>query len=440
MNENIFGTDGIRNEVGIEPFTLTSLHNLGQAIAIWALQKYGRNCSILIAHDTRVSASLVKASLKTGLLLYPLHILDAEVLPTPAVIKLMQIKGFDCGIIISASHNPYQDNGIKIIDSQTGKLSLENELKISEYYQHGKFNNDDYTSLGDSCSWPVAADLYTEEIKKHFASNFLIGKKIVLDCANGAASLIAPELFKQLGAQTIVLHNQPNGLNINKQCGALHPQSLQKAVLQYQADIGFCFDGDADRVLAVNKYGQIKNGDDLLAVLIKNPTYMKSTTLVGTIMTNHGFELHLNQNSFTLLRTNVGDKYIAEELTRHNLLLGGEPSGHIICRDYLNSGDGIFTALKLLETMQLTGNEELITFNKYPQLIINIPITKKRDLTISPIADIIETSKAQLNNGRIIIRYSGTENLLRIMIENSDYDQAQSVGSHLSKELQKELI
>lgn len=439
MVDNIFGTDGIRATMGTKPFTPELLLELGKAIAEWATKKYKKKPSILLGHDTRISCDFVKSALKSGLLLHPIQLYDGHILTSPAVSQIITIHNdFDCGIIISASHNPYQDNGIKVIDRYQGKLSLEDEMIISTIFKQ-KTITFDYAHLGTEVLWQEAEQFYSNYLYQFFGTNFLHGRKIILDCAHGAAYRLAPVLFNQFGALTTVLHNQPNGSNINSNCGALYPQSLQKAVIDNQADAGFAFDGDADRVIMVNKYGQIKDGDDILALLLNHPRYKETSHIVGTIMTNQGLECFLNKQGKNLIRTAVGDKYISANLVENNLILGGEPSGHIIARDYLSTGDGIFIALRVLETMIFLDNWTMETFDKFPQIIINVPIIHKRDLTITPFAQFITKSRNELNNGRIIVRYSGTEHLLRIMIEDNNYEHAYSVGNHLAKQLSEAL-
>ncbi len=436
--KSIFGTDGIRGAVGSEPFIVPSLLKIGNALGMWALERYGPTPTLLLAHDTRASCALVKSILKSALFTHSITVYDAGVLPSPALLALMRKHiFFDAAIMISASHNPYHDNGIKIIDAGSGKLNEYDEQLISSFIMQE--NDFHYVSLGSEKMMIDALEQYQSIIVDHFPPLFMAGKKIVLDCAHGATGALAPAIFQKLGAQVITLFNNPNGVNINKQCGALHTQALQKAVIDEHADIGFAFDGDGDRVIAVNMYGQIKNGDDLLAILLEHNLYKAAHTIVGTVMTNQGFELYLRNRNINLVRTAVGDKYIAEHLNQHNLLLGGEPSGHIILNDYLPTGDGIFTALRVMQTLMNNDNWQMSTFVKFPQIIINIPVKYKKDLALPPLSDIIETTLKQLHNGRLLVRYSGTEPLLRIMIEDDDCDHAQTVGTLLSQTLQKEI-
>lgn len=440
MNNNLFGTDGIRNKVGQEPFTQEQLQRLGSAIAIWAQTRYNTINPIgLIACDTRISCSFVKTSLLSGMLLTPIKLIDVDILPTPGVFALLhQHDMFDFGIVISASHNPYYDNGIKLIDRRTGKLTEIDEIMVSSlYYQTPLTHN--YTQFGTITPWSHAAQEYIDFISRYFKSNMLKNKTIVLDCAHGATYKTAPALFNILGAHTIVINNTPNGTNINDMCGALHLDSLQQAVKKHNAYIGFAFDGDGDRVIAVNSNGEIKNGDDILALLITHPRYVEQKTIIGTIMSNEGLADHLRIQDKHLIRTPVGDKHISAYLQRHNLLLGGEQSGHIIMNDYLPAGDGIFTALSVLEAMLETNNTECDTFTHYPQILINIPVLKKQDLNHKPYAETIANYTEQLTNGRLEVRYSGTENLLRVMVESKDTIEALSIGNQLATSLKNQL-
>ncbi|MCX5921966.1 MAG: phosphoglucosamine mutase [Candidatus Dependentiae bacterium] len=440
MKHNIFGTDGIRGLVGAEPFSITSIIKLGMAIGAWAQKTYGTTPVILLGHDTRESCSLVKAALQTGLLLHKITIYDAQVVPTPTIYQLVTKNPlFNLGIIISASHNPYHDNGIKLVDAHRGKLSLDDELKLSELFYAQDLNALNYTALGTTVMWEDAQKEYCATLAEFFPKNFLQNTTIVLDCAHGATYKVAHTIFQSFGAQVMLINHQPTGTNINQDCGALHLESLQHAVTLHHADAGFAFDGDGDRVMAVSRLGQVKNGDDILALLLTHPLYENETGVVGTVMTNQGFEVHARMHNKELLRANVGDKYVAELLEKKQMLLGGEQSGHIIVRDYLNTGDGIFTALRTLQAMIHTNNWDMETFEKFPQILINVPITVKKDLTEPHLAKIITEHEAQLHGGRVLVRYSGTELLLRIMIEDSHEETAHSVGNHLSQELIKQL-
>lgn len=441
MEKNLFGTDGIRRQVGKEPFTSHSLPQIGDALGYWAHQNFGTNAKILIGHDTRISCDFVKSALKSGILQYPVCTYDAGILPTPVAFQILKYTDhFDIGIVVSASHNPYFDNGIKLIKGKNGKISIENELYISQLFYDEQPHKQHKDFCGKDVSWDQGKRLYSSYITSCFKPNFLEGITVVLDCANGATYKLAPHLFKKFGANTVTISDQPNGKNINKNCGSTHIQNLQNTVLENKADIGFAFDGDGDRVIAVSKNGTIKDGDDILALLLSHPIYKANETIVGTIMTNKGFEKYIESIGKKLIRTPVGDKYVAEQLIKKDLSLGGEQSGHIIVRDHLNTGDGIFVALRVLESVISTNNKNLETFEKFPQTQINIPINFKKNLQDPPLSNIIEEEENKLSGGRLIVRYSGTENKLRIMVEEQNKELAELVGKQLAKKLSEQLI
>ena len=286
-------------------------------------------------------------------------------------------------------------------------------------------------------SYPLtAAEQYAQKITSLFPQSFLTGQKIVLDCAHGATYRIAPHIFKMLGAETLVINNKPDGYNINRNCGALHLETLQKEVVKHSADMGFAFDGDGDRVLAVNSAGETKDGDDILAILLGHPDYESLPTVVGTIMSNQGFEAHLKNMNKSLLRTPVGDKYIVDALIQQKLTLGGEPSGHTILHDIISTGDGILVALKVVETVLKTNNKTLKSFGKFPQILINVPIKKQRDLNEPPLSDVIAASREKLPTGRLLVRYSGTEPLVRVMAEDADGELIKTVAKSLAQQLE----
>ncbi len=436
---NLFGTDGIRNKVGAYPFTQEALPLIGKALALWAEEKYGAQACFLIAQDTRYSGPWIKAGLMSGLLRYPVTVYDAGVMPTPGVFHLMHTDStFTVGIIISASHNPAEDNGIKLVDGQSGKLLPLDEKRICELINHQEKDRD-FASLGKEISFLQAKMLYRKALSRLFSPTLLADKTIVLDCANGASSVIAPQLFRELGATVIGIHNDPDGFNINRHCGATSPESLQKAVVAHNAFMGFAFDGDADRVIAVNRNGELKDGDDLLAVLRAHSDYRDQRVLVSTVMANYGLTVHLTSLEKKLMRTQVGDKYVLEALDSEDLLLGGEPSGHIILKNIIRTGDGMLVALKVLETAIQTGNELLESFTKFPQVVINVPIKQKKDLNEPPLSTFIAAQKEQLTTGRLHIRYSGTESLIRVLVEGRDLEQVKEVAQAVANHLQTAL-
>ncbi len=435
---NLFGTDGIRTKVGSYPLSPDSLPAVGNAIARWALEKYGAQTAFLVASDTRASCDQIKSALFSAFAPYSVGIYDTGVLPTPAVFhRIAHDNRFTCGIIISASHNTAEDNGIKLVDSVTGKLTLEDELIISSFITTEDSSilppfsaQSSYTLLTD------AQEVYCKTILDLFPSDLLKGKKLVIDCAHGATYRVAPHIFSALGADLIVLHDKPDGSNINRNCGATHLESLQQAVLTHKAFMGIAFDGDGDRCMGVTRSGKTLNGDDILALLLTHPSYSTAPALVSTVMANQGFEVYLSSLGKKLIRTSVGDKHVMEALIKHALPLGGEPSGHIIMAPLSNTGDGILVALKMLETLLLTGNYDCTTFDTYPQVCINLNIKEKKDLTKAPFAEYIAASTARLTMGRLLVRYSGTESLVRIMVEDSDQALCSSVAIALARQLQ----
>lgn len=434
--QSLFGTDGIRNKVGESPITNSDLFKLGYAFGTWATQKHS-NPRILIAQDPRESSSWISSELQSGLLLHNTILANAYILPTPAIAYLLNYTTqFDYGIMISASHNPYDDNGIKFFSKETTKLSPQAELEISSYYHQALPIS--YTHFGTVLPFFEAHDIYAQGIISYFPEHFLTNYKIVLDCANGSLYVLAQKIFEHFGAETICINNCPQGKNINENCGATAPYMLASAVQHHKADAGFAFDGDGDRIIAVNRYGKICDGDDILALLATDPRHTASA-VVGTVMSNQNLANYLQQLNKQLIRADVGDKNVGIEMKKENLPLGGEPSGHIIIRDYLQSGDGLFVALRLLETMQLTNNHDMNTFEKFPHVLINIPVHYKRDLNSEPLATIIAQGRSLVKNGRILIRYSGTESKLRIMVEDADKEHAEIIASELASKLSETL-
>lgn len=433
MRASLFGTDGIRTSMGQEPLTPASLMQLGNALGYWMSQH--KKLHVVIAHDTRLSCSLIKSALKTGLLQYPILLTDAGIVPTPVIFHMVKNKPFEIGIMITASHNQYQDNGLKIFTKEHGKTTPEQEQDISQLFYTLPSLTSSYEHLGTEIIKSNLTLDYQKALSSRFKNNFLKNKTIVLDCAHGAFFNLAPNILRSFGANVITLSNTPHGKNINLNCGSQYPEQLQQEVLKHQADIGFAFDGDGDRIVMVDKNGILYNGDHILALLLKNPVYKDQNTVVSTLMANQGLEAHLIKHNKTLERTAVGDKHVLKRMQEKNCLLGGEPSGHIILRDFTETSDGLFTALRILETLTLIDDWHTTTFQNYPQVLINVPVKLKKDLSKSPYAQIIQKHQQQLMNGRLVARYSGTEPLLRLMIEDQKEEHAQSIGALLSQEL-----
>jgi len=424
----LFGTDGIRGRVGIPPFIIPHLIELGSALGTWARMRYGACAKLLVIHDTRRSSSFVKAALKTGLLHAAVDVVDGYILPTPGALHLMRaMPEINAAIIISASHNPAEDNGIKLIDAQRGKLSHEDEHLITTLLQSNTTTHCSPAAWGDDMPYPFAASHYITLLNNYFPGTWARGIRVVIDTAHGATYHIAPAVFAACGAEVIAIHDQPNGYNINCKSGSVYPQPLVDAVFKHAADIGFAFDGDGDRIVLVTRRGEIKNGDDILCCLLTHPDYQDTPAVVGTIMTNAAFEEHVVTCGKKLIRTAVGDKHVADAMELHNAMLGGEPAGHILLRNYLISGDGVLVALKVLETILMTGNWDIHTFHKYPQVLMNIPVTRIHNLHEEPFARILQDAHEIVQEGRISVRYSGTEPLLRVMIEAKSQERAAAV-------------
>lgn len=435
MQKNIFGTAGIRSRIGQYPLNPDTLIKLGRAIAKFAIDKHGKYPRILLANDTRMSSDLMKALIKVGLLQFPVKIYDAQILPTPAAYYLVnKINSYNCGIVITASHNPHTDNGIKIVDQLSCELSEQDELFISKH-----MNTDcldiDYENIGIEYHVKTTQNTYSQAIISKFKKNTFNNIKVVIDCANGAVSTLAPTIFGKLGIDTIAINTRPNGTNINNKCGSTNPKILQQTVKKYNANIGFAFDGDGDRVVAVTQNLEVKDGDELIALLATHPTYANEAKLVSTIVSNLGLELWLKKQNKKLIKSNVGEKNVVSTMREQDCLVGGEPSGHIIIKDFAHYSDGIFVALKILETASITNNIALQTFKKFPQVTTNIPIKEKKDLTKKPFVDIIKKYQNEIIPGRLIARYSGTENILRVLIEGENKDQITNVSKLVEKDL-----
>lgn len=435
MNTFSFGTDGIRTRMGTEPLTPTTLITLGTLISHWAYENFP-NTPLFIAHDTRYSAPLCKASLKVGLLQGNSVIHDYGIIPTPLLYHLTK-EHKALGIMITASHNKAEDNGIKLF-TPYGKIGKEEQENLLSFLKKD-LPCIDFMLLGKELVSTTTTDWYQEKLQSFFPPAFLKHKRIILDCANGAFSKIAPEVFSSFGAHVTPLCTTPDGYNINKNCGSLYPEILQDALGKQCADIGFAFDGDGDRLTVVTKDGIVKNGDDILSFLLYHPRYKKNTHVVGTIMANQGFEIFLKNQGRTLIRTNVGDSYVTQKLKEEQLTLGGEPSGHIILRDFSDTSDALFTALRICETALQKNDWTLATFTKFPQMIWGLPVTEKKDLTQERFATLIHKTEALLKGGRVLIRYSGTEPLLRVMIEAQENIIATTIGKQLCENLTREL-
>ncbi len=437
---SLFGTDGIRGTINIYPMIPEICLKLGMALCHLLKENLTHKPRILIGKDTRISGYIIETALTSGITSMGGDVYLVGPMPTPAIAFLVKSMRVDAGVVISASHNPFQDNGIKIFSNDGFKFNSEFEDNIEKLLNDNTFP---YvralaTHLGKAYRIEDAQGRYIEFIKSTLPKDlYLEGLKVVVDPANGAAYKITPLLFKELGAEVHTINDEPNGLNINKECGALYPESLRQKVLQIGAHFGIAHDGDADRTILVDEKGNIIDGDFILAILaedFKREKKLKKNTVVATVMTNLGIEKYLEKGGIKLIRTKVGDKYVVEAMLKGGYNLGGEQSGHIICLDYTNTGDGPLTAMQMAYIIKKKGKylSELIKdIPRYPQMIKNIPIPN--GLTRQHVDSILKKispkiSKIEKNlNGRILIRPSGTEPKIRIMVEEEREEKLKAV-------------
>ena len=427
MSRKYFGTDGIRGRVGDAPVTPDFMLKLGWATGKVFASEDGTKPTVVIGKDTRVSGYMLESALQAGLVAAGANVKLLGPLPTPGIALLTRTQKADAGIVISASHNPYFDNGIKFFNGQGSKLSDELELRI-EAMIDSPMGTVDSEQLGKASRIVDAAGRYVEYCKSTFPDELsLKGMKLVIDCAHGATYHIAPAVFEELGATTVVIGATPDGYNINDGVGSTEPAALQAKVLEEGADIGIAFDGDGDRLQMVNAKGELLTGDDVLYVLAMHRLANGDSDagIVGTLMTNMGLELALEAGGLRLARAKVGDRYVKELMVAEGWSLGGESSGHIICGDLSTTGDGVIAALQVLAAVRASGKslEALASgFNPLPQVLVNVRITKGFDLSAHPtIAEACRRVESALEGrGRLLLRPSGTEPVIRVMVEGDD--------------------
>jgi phosphoglucosamine mutase len=428
-----FGTDGIRGEVGKTPIIPDFIMRLGYAAGTVLKQAApaGERCTVLIGKDTRVSGYLLEAALEAGFSAAGVDVMLCGPMPTPGVAYLTKALRLSAGVVISASHNPYQDNGIKFFSPEGDKLSDASELAIEAALdQPLACVSSKY--LGKAFRLDDATGRYIEFCKSTFpAALNLRGLKLVVDCANGAAYQSAPNVFHELGAEVISIGVEPNGRNINDGCGATAPAALVAKVKEHQADLGIALDGDADRLQMVDSTGRLFNGDELLYVLAKDQVEqgVQLGGVVGTLMTNAAIEHAIKALGLQFERANVGDRYVLEQLKKHQWTLGGEGSGHLLCLDQHSTGDGTVAALQVLAAMRKQGKslaELLNGVNVFPQVLLNVKVAPGYDWQAdSKVVEAVNAITAQLGNGgRVLIRASGTEPVLRVMVEAKELEQA----------------
>ncbi|WP_158943956.1 phosphoglucosamine mutase [Granulicella sp. S190] len=423
--KKLFGTDGIRGVAGQSPLDSTTVYAIGLALA-HTLEAKGASPRVLLGMDTRESSQWIAATLTAGLVAGGASVESAGVITTPAVAFLAHTHGFATGIVISASHNPWQDNGIKLFGPDGYKLPDAVELAIEEEIFHKLANS---TRAPEQVQPPAVNEADRAEYVRFLLAAApglsLDGKRIVIDCANGAASSVAPQLFSDLGGEVVITHASPDGRNINEACGALHPEIVAGQVISSGAAMGITFDGDADRALFADENGRVVNGDAVLLLAardLQSRGLLTNSTVVATTMSNMGLEAALKRSGIKMLRAAVGDKYVLEQMLATGAALGGEQSGHIIFTGRSTTGDGLLTALLLLDVVHRSGKSlaSLVADLKvFPQVIVNVKVREKKPFEMIPtvVAAIRDAEVELADSGRVVIRYSGTEALARVMIE-----------------------
>lgn len=442
MAKKYFGTDGIRGKVGEYPITADFMLKLGWATGrVFAKEGSG---FVLVGKDTRISGYMFESALEAGLSAAGVDTRMLGPMPTPGIAYLTRTLRAKAGIVISASHNPYYDNGIKFFSVNGTKLPDELEHQIEQYID-APMTTVESAKLGKVKRVSDAAGRYIEFCKSTVPANLdFKGMRIVIDCAHGATYHIAPHVFSEVGAEVVVIGGEPDGLNINDECGATHPEVLAAKVMEYRADLGIALDGDGDRVIMVDHKGEIVDGDELIYIIAKSfhDKGKLSGPVVGTLMSNLGMEHALKEMGIPLFRANVGDRYVMELLAEKKGMLGGEGSGHIICLDKTTTGDGIISALQVLAEMRFAGkslHELKSGMKKYPQVLINIRTEKKVKLDeIDAVKKAVESVEKKLGDkGRVLLRPSGTEPLVRVMVEGVDEDDVNKYANQLANDVRK---
>lgn len=447
-----FGTDGIRGQFGVFPITPDFLLRLGfGAGQVLVRQSPNKRPSVLIGKDTRLSGYVIEAALQAGFNAAGVDVHMLGPLPTPAIAHLVKSFHADMGVVISASHNPYQDNGVKFFNHEGKKISDEMQNAINDQLtalvddtnaSFARLEGIKADTIGKNHRIADANGRYIEYCKGSFPYHLnLSNLKIVIDCANGAGYSVAPRVLQELGAQVIAIHNTPNGININDNCGSTHPNVIQAAVREHGADVGIALDGDGDRIIMTDNQGNIIDGDGILYILAK---HLKPVGVVGTLMSNVALELALANQGIGFYRAKVGDRYVMQELQKRGWSIGGEPSGHILCLDKSRTGDAIVAGLQVLSCMAETGKslrELVLDYTPFPQTLINVRLTQMSNpYDNDKLNTIFKKAEEQLSDqGRLLIRQSGTEPVIRVMVEHQNQAVCQEVAQKLAAEVRRVL-
>jgi phosphoglucosamine mutase len=447
--KKLFGTDGVRGVANVYPMTTEMAMQIGRAAA-YVFRNGHKRHRIVIGKDTRLSGYMIENALSAGICSMGVDVLLVGPLPTPGIANIASSMRADAGVVISASHNPFQDNGIKFFSRDGYKLPDEMEIRIEELIFSKKIDSlrPIATEVGKAYRIDDAVGRYVVFLKSTFPKELdLTGLKIVLDCANGAAYKVAPAVLEELGAEVIAVGVKPNGTNINAGCGSLHPEVISEAVKEHRADLGIALDGDADRVIFVDEFGHEVDGDHIMAIcatdMLKQKKLRKNT-LVATVMSNMGLDIAVKKAGGKVIKTAVGDRYVVEEMRAGGYNLGGEQSGHMIFIDHNTTGDGTLSALQVLAVMR-RHNKSLAELAEVmiplPQVLVNVRVAEKLDImTIPEIAGLVRNIEEKVKDeGRILIRYSGTEPLLRIMIEGQDKYQITGWAKEIAELVEKKI-
>jgi phosphoglucosamine mutase len=452
MKQNhLFGTDGIRGQFGTEPLTENVIYAISLALGKWLkiTHKKAKKINVVIGKDTRCSCNKIEQCLAQGFAASGIDVYSAGVIPTPGLAYLTNVMDMQMGVMISASHNPWTDNGIKFFKHNGYKLSEKQERTIEKiaYPIIKSINKKGKPKCSKAAIKKISGSTYLEHLKNCCPGLDIRGKKIVVDCANGAVSNYAETLFTDLGAKVFILNNKPDGKNINLHCGSMHPEVAAEFLKKQKADIAFSFDGDADRVIFSDNKARVLDGDYIMTMITRyflSENRLANNTVVGTSMSNFGLEKLLEKLDVGLIRADVGDKYVLEEILKHKANFGGEQSGHMIFLDYATTGDGMLTALQILMALQKTKKSIKALcqgLKKYPQLIHNIRVKERKPFKSMPaVQQKIDQAQKQLKGrGRLVMRYSGTELLARIMVEAENKKEIKDIADEIGKAIVKEL-
>jgi phosphoglucosamine mutase len=447
--KKLFGTDGVRGVANQDPMTSEMAMRIGRAAA-HVFRDSSRRHRIVIGKDTRLSGYMIESALTSGLCSMGIDVLLIGPVPTPGIAFLTRSLRADAGVVISASHNPYEDNGIKFFGRDGFKLPDELEKKMEDLIFSGAIDaiRPTASEIGKATRIDDAIGRYNEFVKSSIPRGLdLAGLRIVVDSANGAAYKIGPRILTELGADVISLYDQPNGMNINQGCGSLHPEVISRAVVANRAHLGVAFDGDADRLILCDENGTVIDGDAVMAIcalhLMKHGK-LKHNTLVATVMSNLGLELAMREAGGKLVRASVGDRYVMEKMIEGGYNLGGEQSGHIIFMDHNTTGDGLISALQILAIMKQTDkplSQLAACMKTYPQTLVNVKVRERRDLELIPeiAGRMAEISKKLEGTGRLLVRYSGTEPKVRVMIEGEDEQEIKQLAEDLAGLIKEKL-